>query len=53
MECLLDALDELKLAENTIVIYCSDSGYFIGEHTLGDNRYAYDESMRIPMEKTF
>lgn len=46
---LLDKLDELKLADTTIVIYCSDNGYFIGEHTLGDKRYAYDESMRIPM----
>lgn len=46
---LLDALDELGLSENTIVIYTSDNGYFMGEHTLGDKRFAYDESLRIPL----
>jgi arylsulfatase A-like enzyme len=46
---LLDTLDELGLSENTIVIYTSDNGYFLGEHTLGDKRFAYDESLRIPL----
>lgn len=46
---LLDLLDELGLSENTLVIYSSDNGYFMGEHTLGDKRFAYEESMRIPM----
>ena len=46
---LLDALDELGLSENTIVIYTSDNGYFMGEHTLGDKRFAYEESLRIPL----
>lgn len=46
---LLDTLDALHLSENTIVIYTSDNGYFLGEHALGDKRYAYDESLRIPM----
>jgi hypothetical protein len=30
------------------VIYCSDNGYYTGEHSLGDKRSAYDESLRIP-----
>lgn len=46
---LLDTLDALHLSENTMVIYTSDNGYFLGEHALGDKRYAYDESLRIPM----
>ncbi len=46
---ILQTLDDLKLTENTVVIFCSDNGYYFGEHELGDKRSAYDESMRIPM----
>jgi len=46
---LLAALDELKLAENTVVIFASDNGFYLGEHRLGDKRSAYDESLRIPL----
>lgn len=46
---LLAALDELKLADDTVVIYSSDNGYYHGEHGLGDKRSAYDESLRIPL----
>jgi arylsulfatase A-like enzyme len=46
---LLDAIDELGLAGNTVVLFTSDNGYYLGEHSLGDKRSAYDESMRIPM----
>lgn len=45
---LLDALDENGLTQNTVVIYSSDNGYYLGEHGLGDKRSAYDESLRIP-----
>jgi len=45
---LLDALDELGFAKNTVVIYTSDNGYYLGEHGLGDKRSAYDESLRVP-----
>jgi arylsulfatase A-like enzyme len=51
-DCLgrvLDALDESGLAENTVVVYCSDNGYLLGEHGLGDKRAAYEESIRIPL----
>jgi arylsulfatase A-like enzyme len=45
---LLAVLDELKLANNTVVIFGSDNGYYMGEHQLGDKRSAYEESLRIP-----
>lgn len=46
---LLATLDQLKLTENTVVVYSSDNGYYLGEHGLGDKRSAYDESLRIPL----
>ena len=46
---ILDALEQKKLAENTIVIFTSDNGYFWGEHRLGDKRAAYEESIRVPL----
>jgi arylsulfatase A-like enzyme len=46
---LLATLDELKLAENTVVVFASDNGFYLGEHGLGDKRSAYDESLRIPL----
>jgi len=45
---LLAALDELGIARNTVVIYTSDNGFYLGEHGLGDKRSAYDESLRVP-----
>ena len=46
---LLNALDELKITDNTVVVFTSDNGFYLGEHCLGDKRSAYDESLRIPM----
>jgi len=46
---LLGALDQLGLAEDTVVVYSSDNGYYLGEHGLGDKRSLYEESLRIPM----
>lgn len=46
---LLKTLDDLGLAEDTVVVFASDNGFYKGEHGLGDKRSAYDESLRIPM----
>jgi arylsulfatase A-like enzyme len=53
---VLDLLDETGIADDTIVIYASDNGYFLGEHGItglsspdGNKRNAYEESMRIPL----
>ena len=45
---LLDFLEDEGLAENTIVIYTSDQGYFLGEHGFFDKRLIYEESLRMP-----
>jgi arylsulfatase A-like enzyme len=46
---LLDYLDKNKLAENTLVIYASDQGFYMGEHGWFDKRFMYEESLRTPM----
>lgn len=45
---LLDYLEVKGLAENTVVIYTADQGYFLGEHGFFDKRMIYDESLRMP-----
>lgn len=45
---LLQSLDQLGLAENTLVIYTTDNGYSWGEHVLTGKRWAYDENIRLP-----
>ncbi|MDD3076728.1 MAG: sulfatase, partial [Proteiniphilum sp.] len=46
---LLDYLEESGLAENTIVIYTSDQGFYLGEHGWFDKRFMYEESFRTPL----
>ena len=46
---LTDFLDQTGLSENTIVVYTSDQGFFLGEHGLFDKRYMYEESLRAPL----
>lgn len=45
---LLDYLDHTGQAENTIVIYTSDQGYFLGDHGWADKRFFYEPSLRMP-----
>jgi arylsulfatase A-like enzyme len=45
---LLQTLDEEGLSRNTIVVYVSDQGYFLGEHGFFDKRMMYEESSRMP-----
>lgn len=46
---LLDYLDESGLAENTVVIYSSDQGFFLGDHGWYDKRWMYEESLQMPL----
>ncbi len=46
---LLDALDAEGLTANTLVIYTSDQGFFLGDHGWYDKRFMYEESLRMPL----
>lgn len=45
---ILKYLKDNDLEENTVVIYCADQGYFLGEHGFFDKRMIFEESMRMP-----
>ena len=45
---LREALKKLGLAENTVVIYSSDQGFYIGDHGWYDKRWMYEESLKMP-----
>ena len=46
---ILDYLEESGLAKNTVVIYTSDQGWYLGEHGWYDKRWMYEESFRTPL----
>ena len=46
---LLDYLDHEGLTQDTIVVYSSDQGFFLGEHGWIDKRWIYEEAMRTPL----
>jgi N-acetylglucosamine-6-sulfatase len=46
---VLATLEEMGELDNTVIIYSSDNGYFMGEHGYWDKRIAYESAMRIPM----
>ncbi len=50
---LLDYLDKSGLSENTIVVYTSDQGFYMGEHGWFDKRFMYEESLRTPLLMRF
>ncbi|MBK36776.1 MAG: sulfatase [Gemmatimonadetes bacterium] len=46
---VLDYLDEDGIADETIVVYTSDQGFFLGDHGWYDKRFMYEESLRMPL----
>lgn len=46
---LLKFLDDSGLAENTVVVYTSDHGFFMGDHGWFDKRFMYEQAIRVPM----
>ena len=46
---VLDYLEEKGLLDNTLVVYTSDQGFYMGEHGWFDKRFMYEESMRTPL----
>jgi len=46
---VLEQLDALNLSGDTVVVYCADQGFYLGEHGWFDKRWAYEESMRMPL----
>jgi arylsulfatase A-like enzyme len=50
---LLKFLDDHGLADNTLVIYTSDQGFYLGEHGWFDKRFMYEQSLRTPLAMRF
>ena len=46
---VLEALERLELSDDTLVIYTSDQGFYLGEHGWYDKRWMYEESLRFPL----
>ncbi len=46
---LIDYLEQVHLLENTVIIYTSDQGFYMGEHGWFDKRFMYEESFRTPL----
>ena len=46
---LLDYIDEEGIRDNTLVVYTSDQGFFLGDHGWYDKRFMYEESLRMPL----
>jgi N-acetylglucosamine-6-sulfatase len=46
---VLETLQEIGRLDNTVVVFASDNGFFMGEHHQGDKRQMYEESIRIPL----
>ena len=46
---VLEALDRTGLAGDTLVVYTSDQGFFLGEHGWFDKRFMYEEALRMPL----
>ena len=50
---LLNYLEKTGLLENTMIVYTSDQGFYMGEHGWFDKRFMYEESFRTPFINSF
>lgn len=50
---ILKYLDQHQLVDNTVVVYLSDQGFYLGEHGWFDKRFMYEESLRTPFVMRF
>ena len=50
---ILDYLEETGWDENTLVVYTSDQGFYLGEHGWFDKRFMYEESMKMPLMRLY
>jgi arylsulfatase A-like enzyme len=50
---VLDYLDKNGLAKDTVLVFSSDNGFFLGEHGLFDKRLMYEPSIRVPLVVRF
>ena len=50
---ILDYLEESDLAENTLIVYTTDQGFYLGEKGFFDKRFMYEESLAMPMLMQF
>ena len=46
---LMEYLDKEGIAKDTLVIYCGDQGFYMGEHGMYDKRWIFEESLRMPL----
>ncbi|MFM1769485.1 MAG: hypothetical protein RJA22_2014 [Verrucomicrobiota bacterium] len=46
---MMDALEKRGLATNTVIVFTSDNGFFLGERGLADKWFMYEESIRVPL----
>ena len=46
---LVETLKQQKLLDNTIIVFTSDNGFYLGEHGMSDKWYGHNESIRVPL----
>ena len=49
---LMKYLDKEGISKDTLVIYCGDQGFYMGEHGMYDKRWIFEESLRMPVSYT-
>lgn len=46
---MMKKLDELGIADNTVIVYMSDNGFYLGEHGFAGKWFGHEESIRVPL----